>query len=69
MTQARRAESSGCHLVIVSYRGYQALTLGRGKENRGRAREREREREREGECKCHPNGFPRVGVPGLVHRL
>jgi hypothetical protein len=29
----------------------------------GRAREREREREREWEC--HPNGFPRVGVPGL----
>jgi hypothetical protein len=50
-------------LVIVSWRGCQALTLGRGKENR--EGEQKNKREREGEHECHPNGFPRVGIPGL----
>jgi hypothetical protein len=35
----------------------------RKRKQRGRAREREREHE------CHPNEFPRVGIPGLGCRL
>jgi hypothetical protein len=60
VTQARRAESSDCCLVILSWRGCQVSPWA---EERKTERKSKREREREGEC--HLNGFPRVGVPGL----
>jgi hypothetical protein len=72
MTQARKTESTSCHLVKVNWRGCQAPTLGRRKEDREEEQEREGERVRErvrGKVKCHPNAFPKVGVSSLGYLL
>jgi hypothetical protein len=66
MTQASRAELSSCHLVKVSWRGCQALTLGGGKEDRKGERERERERERSVSPERVPKGGrPQPGSPSV----